>query len=796
MMKSVIIPYKKIEHETTYENTSRVKNISFVTYILKLLTIRNLLLTTIAFFLGRASFGEGLMPFGPAFYMAACGKGINGILVALFVVAGLISGGSGGHIYKGIIAILIFNAIRKIIKSKKMEKGYHQIAVAFFSMFLPEIIMTSLQGFLMYDFLKSFLSAFAVMLFYIIFEKSISVLEKSPWRKTLSLEGIISMTVMIAVAVSGLNNVKVLNITPGNVFCIIMILISGYKLGPGAGAAIGAAIGTVMCILNPVSPVIIGTYAFCGMLSGLLKNSGKIGSSIGLVAGNAILTIYLSGTSQVLIQIKEVIIAVGIFLITPETLLNKVSDVFYNNRTDRNRNSYLSCIRELTVKKLEAFSNTFKNLSITFAEISRSTVVTDRHDISSLFDRVADKVCSDCSLFHYCWDINFYDTYQTIFKILEKLDSKGHIDKKDIPKVFVEKCERLETFINTINSIYELFKADIVWKNRINETREVVSQQLEGLSTIVSSLASEIDKDIHFKSELEKLVVKELQDAGINIEDCTIFENKNNKIEVIIYYKSCNMNRNVTEFAETVTTKVTGKKMKLYNKSMGYLKLKEEEPLRVVTGIAGIPKNNGKVSGDSYTFMNNGYGKFIAVLSDGMGTGDKAAIQSRAAINLLEQFMEAGFDKDTAVKIINSVLVLKSNEDSFTTIDISTIDLYNGEVEFIKIGAVPTFIKSNDSVDMIKAVSIPVGILGNLKAELLHRRVESGNFIVMMTDGVYDAFKEDDKKEKSIYSLIKSIKSINPQQIADLILSKAFDNYGKMPEDDMMVMVAKVWKTA
>jgi stage II sporulation protein E len=176
-----------------------------------------------------------------------------------------------------------------------------------------------------------------------------------------------------------------------------------------------------------------------------------------------------------------------------------------------------------------------------------------------------------------------------------------------------------------------------------------------------------------------------------------------------------------------------------------------------------------------------------------MGAGQKAFNQSNAAINLLEQFIETGFDKDTAIKLINSILVLKSDEDSFATIDLTAVDLYDGKVEFVKIGAVPTFIKKEEKVEVVKAVSLPAGILSNIETELICKKVDNGDFIIMMSDGVVDSFLKEEEGEQALVNYIDNIKSINPQEIADIVLNKALSNCGKRPLDDMTVMVAKIW---
>jgi len=585
--------------------------------------------------------------------------------------------------------------------------------------------------------------------------------------------------------------------------CILIILLFSYKCGPGVGAASGVTIGLLVSMSTTSTPLIIGSYAFCGLLAGVFKNLGKVGSSLGFVMGNAVLTLYLTGSTEVMIYLKEIIAAVAIFLIIPQKLIEIIAGRFTRNiDTCPDKRSYSRRIKEMTVEKLNKFSSAFKELAKTFSEISETKVVADKQDISSLFDRVADKVCKDCSLCLHCWDRNFYNTYQVMFKIVEKLDAKGRIEENDIPDYFLGRCERIVDFVEAVNNIYELFKVDMVWKGKIVESRGIVSQQLEGLSRVISNLASEIDMDMHFKGDMEDIVLMELNKAGIRANEVIVFENKWGKYEVSIFHKGCGGKRKCVSTVEKLVSGVIGRKMIkedsecLQNVRGGSctIKLVEEEAFKVTTGIAKLAKYNVKVSGDNYTFMNTGDGKYILALSDGMGSGQRAETQSRATISLLEQFMESGFDKDTTIKLINSILVLKSNDDSFATIDLSVIDLYSGDVEFVKVGAISTFIKRNDKVEIIKSASLPAGILGNIETELIHKKLESGDFIIMMTDGILDSYRIEDGNEKLLFEFIQGITSINPQEIADLILNEAYSNCEEKPVDDMMVLVAKVWK--
>ncbi|HBM79473.1 MAG TPA: stage II sporulation protein E, partial [Clostridiaceae bacterium] len=157
------------------------------------------------------------------------------------------------------------------------------------------------------------------------------------------------------------------------------------------------------------------------------------------------------------------------------------------------------------------------------------------------------------------------------------------------------------------------------------------------------------------------------------------------------------------------------------------------------------------------------------------------------------KYLEAGFDKSTALKAINSAMVLRSQDDEYATIDLAVADLYTGDIEFIKIGAVSTFIKrENGTIETINSTTLPIGILNDVDLEIKKERLSDGDFVIMMTDGVLDVGGKVDTEW--VIGILEEIKSKNPQEIANMIIEKAKErNKGGIP-DDMTVMVSKIWQ--
>src|SRR5690606_31165379 len=144
-------------------------------------------------------------------------------------------------------------------------------------------------------------------------------------------------------------------------------------------------------------------------------------------------------------------------------------------------------------------------------------------------------------------------------------------------------------------------------------------------------------------------------------------------------------------------------------------------------------------SGDSFSTVELGNGKFAVALSDGMGNGERAKMESSAALSILQQLLQSGMDEELAIKSVNSVLLLRSNDEMFATIDVALIDQYHAMTTFLKTGSTPSFIKRGSEVITITANNLPIGILQDIEVDLIKLQLMPGDTLIMFTDGIFDA---------------------------------------------------------
>jgi len=212
------------------------------------------------------------------------------------------------------------------------------------------------------------------------------------------------------------------------------------------------------------------------------------------------------------------------------------------------------------------------------------------------------------------------------------------------------------------------------------------------------------------------------------------------------------------------------------------------------TGIAGAAKGGGLLSGDSFNISELGSGKFAVAVSDGMGNGERAKLESSGALAILQQFLQSGMDEQLAIKSVNSVLLLRSADEMYTTIDLALIDMYTAQTTFLKIGSTPSFIRRGNEIITIMANNLPVGILQDIDVDLVSIQLLPDDVLIIMTDGIYDTPGPAVNKELWMKRIIQNIQADTPQDIADCLLETVVRHQHGDIVDDMTVIVTRIEK--
>lgn len=797
-----------------------------------LFSIQNIIIYIISFMISMVGFSSqslmlSISPFAISFLasMLSNRKPI-GFIYLLTLVGTFISFGTNSTLIY-FLTTLVFFVLVLIKRPKEQEDVNEQKKLGvhlFLAVLLVQIVPMFFNNFYVYDLLTSIMLAIASYVFYKIFTNSISMLQDIGTQKAFSIEEVIGTSLLLAIAFCAFGNLSVFGFSIRNILSILLVLILGWKNGMLVGATSGITIGTVLGIIAGNEPVMVASYAISGLIAGIFYKLGKIGVIVGFILGNVILTYVANGNTVPVILIQEILIASLGLLAVPKRFKIDIQDLIGKDKLLPETTTRALTENEDTVFKLNSMSQTIADLAKSYEEAA-STVLEEKdlkeQELSNeqIFKEELDVNISELenNLLYEDISQNNCGIVDEIFKHLLKNDI---ITEKELANIFEQHNLYIVGFrqngttaendvskmIKAINSAYRVSRVNFIWKMKMQENKKNVSSQLEGVSEAISQMAEDIKQEKAEPFETQKQeILNLLKQKEIEIDNIKIKQNVSGRYFVEVFTpncddiegKKCNIKKIAKILEKVLQTKFViqaqncSLREQLNTCKFTYY---SEDKYKLQVGIATSTKEGSKVSGDSNIATKLEDGKYLLAISDGMGSGEEANQSSKIAINMLAKLLKAGFDKETSIKLINSSLIANTQEDMYTTLDIQILDLFVGNMEFIKNGACPTFVKRNKEVQLLKSLTLPAGIVEKSDLIVYDYDLEDGDILVMCTDGIIDANTEYINKELWVKYLLEDINTDDAQQIANMVLNEAIDNEFGMKKEDMTVIVAKINK--
>lgn len=339
-----------------------------------------------------------------------------------------------------------------------------------------------------------------------------------------------------------------------------------------------------------------------------------------------------------------------------------------------------------------------------------------------------------------------------------------------------------------------------LYNRRLWENRCMLADNLNEMAGVMAQVAAEVFSYRPFPERKEKLVVQALRAEGITAKDLYYIDNTDGRVRVSLTMRTdAQRGFSAEETADMLSVLLEKRLVPSMNCPYmvghclrGYVFVEEAKYI-VMTGAARAVKELEPKSGDNYTVLESEKGKITLLLSDGMGSGEKACEDSEGVLDLMEKLIEAGYRPTAAANLVNTALLARGEEQNMSTLDICELDLYDGVCEFTKIGAAASFIKRDHMVEQISTGTLPLGIFKGMECESIRRRLMDGDYVFLLSDGVLDAMEESDYKEE-LCEVISNLEQENPRELAEALLQSVLCRTRGHIRDDMTILVLGMWE--
>ncbi len=695
-------------------------------------------------------------------------------------------------------AYIIISTIVTIISMSKLNKKARNIAsfiIVFSGLFVYGVLVGS-SDIILHLIGAISVTALVFPIYYVV-SYTLKCIEEINTQHFFSIDEIVSIELFICLLIVGIGTLSINDISFRNIAAILFIIalafISDTNMGAGAGITMGIILGFATGNLMES----IAIYGACGLVAGIFRESGKLFTALSFNIIFIIVTLYSGVFNN--ISFIEALVGTGIFLLIPKKIYNKISlEINKDKKVGHFSEVRFAEIKDELTERLKDFTEVLSIMGKSLNNLVGNDKLAIKNKGNALVENLSDRTCSDCDMRYMCWKRELHQTYNAFSDLIRNYENNSGAFPHELEK----KCIKKYALVKNLEDIMNIYMVNETLKSRLGEGRKILSNHINNMSVTISEIVDEFGNELHLCTDVEKSIKKSLLKYGINFGSLICYNDKNGRIKIKMQMENCMGSQTCIKTVLPIISETIGKNMSIGSEgcninsknNMCEIVIEEAPKYHINSHVAVATKEGEKFTGDSYSYGRTKDGNYITVISDGMGSGPEAGLESKVSVEIIEKFMEVGFDEKIAIDAVNAIMSIKFSEDEkFSTLDMNKIDLYTGNAKFMKVGAIESFIKRGNKVEVINSNTLPFGVLEEPDVDTVEKQVSNGDVIVSISDGILDVKNDGSFDTTWLIEFLKSTKYRQPKDLSIAILEKAKELSGGKAKDDMTVVVSKVF---
>ena len=733
-------------------------------------------------------------PFSLALFAAALACGFNPLACAgLYILAGGLSFAAGGIPFavfavQGALLGGIFLFYERTRRAMKAELALY--------LFLAAALFFWLFGAFVYrDYLRAAIVAAVIFIFCFVFIGAMRCILVRAGKMRLSPEDFVFCAAAVAALGVGLYNCAGSYVYESVALLGILLACGLLRNGNAAFCALVLSLPPAICgSVAAAAPqlVVCAEYVLYAALALAFLRAGKLPAVLAVFLADVAvryLTDFYSAenaagafaSAAFYLTMLVPLIPCLLFALLPEKLLNKCAARMRRfgerqlTRESINRN------RAMVGEKLYEVSAAFREIEATFSALDDDTE-NDGARRRFILEEMEREVCAGCERRNECGQTAREEGLQ---KLVDIGCGKGKVNLIDLPSDLASACRNPSALLFSLNKLLAEYRRHAVDEENAAAGRKLLADQAHAVAEMLKHLALSQSAPVGKHLDAERELRGALAAAGIACEEVFIGGESPD-----IYITAAG---NISAAAmRTAAERALGIPLILASKSAlaadKYCYLFRKRPaLDAAFGVASRTKDGESACGDTHSVIKIDERTFLCALSDGMGSGPHARRISDTSLSLIESFYRAGLSGDAVLSTVNRLLAF-GREENFACIDTAAVDLDSGRADIVKIGSPLAFLLTETQTEILESESLPLGILDGVRPTVLSRKLNDGDVLVFLSDGITAAFGSS----ADIADFLGNMRISNPQAVADDLLAGALERTGGIAPDDMTVLAVRL----
>ena len=573
--------------------------------------------------------------------------------------------------------------------------------------------------------------------------------------------------------------------SPARMLGFFVLLLLALYGGQTAAAITGICCGLTLGF-NEAQPQLTFTFILAGIMTGITGVYGRIPVSLSLVLSSALTLILKGSPDTALIALAEAMVPAILLVLIPKKFLSVFSDFLTPLKNDFSGEERIRTLQFM----LKRTGKAIKDISGSVGAVSEFLEKSDKPSYEEIPSAVREDVCRVCNKYEFCWN-KCKDISEKSFREAASVLTKNEaIVSEDLPERLTLICRMPDKVASGFNKAYLEMNARILARSDVFEAKKAAANQFSCIGSLIDATADSIQSLPPVNTSVTTALAPVFRDMGFEVTGICEYTAPSGRSRLQVYCSRVPVIPDKTRLLEAIY-EATGKEylapvIDEYTENGTVMCFTEEGKFRISYHTASHTGAGEQFSGDTLKSFYDGQGSFYIVLSDGMGTGTRAAIDSVMTANLTARLLRAGFSPENALRTVNCALLIKSAEETLATLDILKIDLETGRAKFYKAGAGFSVIGKSEKTLIVEKSSLPLGILEKTSFEKSEIDLSPGDTVIIMSDGAGVI------PHKQFRDIIKNYRNEGMRALSEAVVKDALTHSVSGKHDDITVCAIRI----
>lgn len=591
----------------------------------------------------------------------------------------------------------------------------------------------------------------------------------------------IGICALAAAAVAASSAVTLFQINLGVILSCVLILLCVSAFGAPGGSVCGILCASALCTASSDLFTFAVMLVLAAFFSGAFHGAGRFAQMIAFLCCGVFTLFLLGMPAGFSYYVIAMFLGSAVYLLLPQRTARALLSPF--------KAVYLPHGNDPLADRIHLLSETIRSIRGELSQVTDKFNQIDYNNIASVYDSAASSVCKSCDHCLSCWDTRYNEIMDAFGPLDKTLRQNGMVTPEALPRYFKESCRQPESLCHAINMRYRAFLSRENSQRQTKESQQLMFDNLYAIDDILTALENSLREPDEEEEPICSAAEQALRAVGETFSSVDARRVPNGSVQLTVCMDSEPL-RTSGELCVLISeeTGIVFSTPSVFSAGGCFrILFAQDAAYQTDSGVQQVARSGNHVCGDSVSVFSDAFGRHCFLLSDGMGSGGRAAIDSLMTCSMLKRLLCAGFSTNAAFRLINSALSVKSADESLSTVDLLQIDPSNGQARFFKAGAAVSLLCRNGRIREIgSGSSLPLGILQNTERAKESLQLADGDVILMMSDGACAAGMEP------IHSALSAHAHRSAREIAFAVCSAIRPQDEK--SDDLSVVAIKIQK--